>query len=197
MIFFFAVESVVKKKELVIRDVMNYDVKKLPSTATVQEAAKIMRINEIGSIIIVDPEDQQKPIGIITERDMNNRVVAENKLPSKVLCETIMSSPVSSISPNIPLTTAMHQMATQHIKRLAVMEKQQIIGVVSQSDILEIAPYLIELSQQLINVYKENYKAEYTTGYCQLCENWNDLLEEVDGIYICPECKGEGKSSDF
>lgn len=185
------------RKKLLVRDVMNCEVKTLPTGGTVQEAAKIMRQNEIGSMIIVDPKDNQKPIGIITERDMNNRVVAENKVPSEVLCETIMTAPVSSISSKIPLTTAMHQMATQHIKRLIVMEKQQMIGIISQSDILEIAPYMIEILQQLTDIYKENYKIEFTAGYCQQCENWSDMLEEVDEVYICPECNPLKKTSEF
>lgn len=176
---------------------MNSKVETLPSTANVQDAAKIMRDRGIGSLVIVDPTDIQKPIGIITERDMNNRVVAENKIPSKISCEEIMSKPVSSISSNIRLTDAMHHMATQHIKRLIVMKDQAMIGIISQSDILEIAPYMIEILQTMADSVKENYETEYTAGYCQLCENWSNVLEEVDEIYICPECKASEKESEF
>ena len=149
--------------------------------------------NEIGSLIIIDPKDNEKPIRIITERDMNNRVVAENKLPSEVVCRDIMSSPVSSISPNIKLTTAMHQMATQHIKRLVVIENQKMIGIISQSDILEIAPYMIEVLQDIAKMTKKSYESEFTAGYCQLCENWSDTLDEVDGIFVCPDCRSTEK----
>ncbi|TFG05849.1 MAG: CBS domain-containing protein [Promethearchaeota archaeon] len=178
-----------KHKELLVRDIMNSDVEVLPMNATVQQAANEMREKEIGSLIIVDPNDSEKPIGIITERDMNNRVVAENKIPNKVLCKEVMSSPVASISPMVKLINAMHQMATQHIKRLIVIEQHKMVGIISQSDILQIAPYLIEVLQDMANIVKESYQTEFTAGYCQLCENWSDILVEVDGLYICPDCK--------
>jgi signal-transduction protein with cAMP-binding, CBS, and nucleotidyltransferase domain len=184
-------------QKLTVRDVMNNEVYTLTATATVQEAAKVMRDEEIGSVVIVDPKDNQKPIGIITERDMNNRVVAENKIPNTIQCKEIMSSPVKSISPNLPLTDAMHQMATQRIKRLIVMENQQMKGIISQSDILEIAPYMIEILQEKVNNAKENYETEFMAGYCQLCRNWSDILIEVDDVYICERCKAAGKQPDF
>ena len=190
-------ELVDKQKDLLIRDILNNEVKVLPAEASAQQAATIMRENEIGSLIIVDPKDNEKPIGIITERDMNNRVVAENKLPSEVVCREIMSSPVHQISPTVKLTSAMHRMATQHIKRLVVIENQKMIGIISQSDILEIAPYMIEILQDMANFVKKSYEAEYTAGYCQLCENWSDALDEVDGNFICPDCKGSKKPSEF
>ncbi len=169
---------------------MNNEVITLPSTATAQEAAKLMQEDEIGSIIIVDPNDKYKPIGILTERDMSNRVVAENKLASKVKCLDIMSSPLKSISPTKTLTDAMHQMASQHIKRLIVMEHEsrKMVGIISQSDILEIAPYLIEVLQEIADAAKTDYKTEYFAGYCDECENWSDLLAELDHRFICPDC---------
>ncbi len=186
-----------KQKDLFVRDIMNPEVKVLPADASAQQAAKVMRENEIGSLIIVDSNSKEKPIGILTERDMNNRVVAENKKPSEVFCKEIMSAPVVSISPSIKLTTAMHQMATQHIKRLAVMENQIMIGIISQSDILEIAPYMIEVLQDIADTVKKSYKTEFSAGYCQQCENWSDMLDEIDGLFICPNCKTTEKESDF
>lgn len=176
---------------------MNNEVQILAATATVQEAARLMRDEEIGSVIIVDPKDNQKPIGIITERDMNNRVVAENKLPNNIQCQEIMSKPVKSVSPNLRLTDAMHQIATQRIKRLIVMENQKMTGIISQSDILAIAPYMIEILQEKANFVEESYQTEFTAGYCQLCRNWSDILIESDDEYICEQCKAARKRSEF
>lgn len=174
-------------QKLTVREIMNEEVVTLPGTATAQEAAQLMRDNGIGSIIVV--EDSSKPIGIITERDMNNRVVAENKLPTEVQVKEIMSSPVHTIPPKVLLTDAMHEMSTKHIKRLVVMEKGEMKGILSQSDILEIAPYMIEILQEITHGVKAEYKAEYTEGYCQLCGNWTEYLEEFEGILVCDECK--------
>jgi len=174
-------------QKLTVRDIMNEDVITLPETATAQEAAQLMRDNSIGSIIIVG--DSSKPIGIITERDMNNRLVAENKIPAEVQVKEIMSSPVHTIPPKVLLTDAMHQMSTKHIKRLIVVENQKMIGIISQSDILEIAPFMIEILQERARGVKADYKAEYTEGYCQMCGNWTEYLEELEGIFVCDECK--------
>ncbi|MFX1293460.1 MAG: CBS domain-containing protein, partial [Promethearchaeota archaeon] len=184
-------------QNLRIRDIMNTKVITLLPTATAQEAAKLMRENEIGSVIIVENKDQQKPIGIITERDMNNRVVAENKLPSDIMCSSIMSTPVKSISPDILLTEAMHQIAIMHIKRLIVIEKQQMIGIVSQSDILEIAPHMIETLQEVAKIIKNGYKSEFLAGYCEICGNWSDILEEYEEKFICEDCRALKEISDF
>ncbi|MHA1131173.1 MAG: CBS domain-containing protein [Candidatus Helarchaeota archaeon] len=186
----------VEEKKLRVKDIMNTNVEVLPATGNAQNAAKIMREKEIGSIVIVDPKNYNQPIGIITERDMNNRIVAENKLASKIKCDEIMSRPVLSISPETQVTDAMHQMATQHIKRLIVMQNQEMVGIISQSDILEIAPYMIEILQDMTKILNEKNKVEYIAGYCQVCENWSDLLIERDGIFRCPECL-EPKDSDF
>ncbi len=176
---------------------MNTEIVTLLPTASAQEAAKLMMTNEIGSVVIVDPNELQKPIGIITERDMSSRVVAENRQPSEISCEEIMSSPIRSILPDLLITEAMHQMATQHIKRLIVMEDQKMIGLISQSDILTIAPYMIEILQEKAEHIKENIKIEYISGYCQLCENWSDMLEEIDEMFICQDCKSAKMSEIY
>jgi signal-transduction protein with cAMP-binding, CBS, and nucleotidyltransferase domain len=181
------VEFMADAQKLTVRDIMNEEVITLPGTATAQEAAQLMRNNGIGSVIVV--EDIFKPIGIITERDMNNRVVAENKLPAEIQLKEIMSSPVHIIPPKVLLTDAMHAMSTQHIKRLIVIENSRMIGIISQSDILEIAPYMIEILQERARGVKAELKAEYTEGYCQLCGNWTEYLEEFEGIFVCDECK--------
>lgn len=186
-----------EKHDLQVLDVMNHNVQVVLATAIVQDAAKLMRDNEIGSIVIVDPEAHKKPIGIITERDMNNRIVAENKLPSEIKCKDIMSSPVVSVSPKLRITEAMRQMGTQDIKRLIVMEKQRMVGIISESDILKIAPSMIEILQEKAQLIKENISTEYLAGYCQQCGNWSDILEEINEIYVCHECKSAENPSDF
>ena len=185
------------KQKLRVRDIMNNDVVTVSAIATAQEAAQLMRENEIGSVVIIEQDNPQRPIGILTERDMNNRVVAENKLPSDIICKNIMSTPLKSISPDILLVDTMHRMATEHIKRLVVMKEQKMVGIITQSDILEIAPFMIEILQDLARIAKENQSVEYSAGYCQICENWSDLLEEIDEIYICENCRAPKKSSDF
>ena len=184
-------------QKLFVRTVMNNEVQMISATETVQKAAQIMRDEEIGSVIIVESKESHRPIGIITERDMSNRVVAENKLPSKIQCKEIMSFPVKSISPTLLLVDAMHQMATQKVKRLVVMEKQKMVGIISQSDILEIAPYMIEVLQEKANLLKEDLQTEFLAGYCQLCDNWSDMLVEVDNLYICEECKAPKDKTEY
>ena len=186
-----------EKRNLQVLDVMNHNVQVVSATAIVQDAAKLMRDNKIGSVVIVDPKARQKPIGIITERDINNRIVAENKLPSKVKCKDIMSSPVVSVSSKLLITEAMRQMATQDIKRLIVMEKQKMVGIISESDILKIAPSMIEILQEKAQLIKENFSTEYMAGYCQQCGTWSDALEELNEIYVCHECKDAENPSDF
>lgn len=190
------VEIMENKQNLKVRDIMNEEVITLTGDATAQEAAVLMRDNEIGSVVIVDAKDDTKPIGIITERDIMVGVTAEDK-SAKTLCKDIMSSPVFTIPPKLLLTDAMHQMSAKQIKRLIIVENQKMVGIISQSDILEIAPYMIEILQEKTNILKEGYNPEYVEGYCQLCGNWSEILEESEGIFICEECKATRKSLEL
>ena len=130
------------KVSLKVEDVMVRDVVTISENASVKEAAGIMNQFEIGSIIAVR---KGKAIGIITERDLLKRVVAEGMDAKKARVKDIMSSPLVVIAPGIELEEALRLMFEKKIKKLAVVDQKHLIGLVSLTDIASCQPAIIKL----------------------------------------------------
>ena len=90
--------------------------------ATVAMAAKAMCQEEVGSVIILD---HNKPIGIVTEEDINCKVVAKDLKPSKVHVNEIMSTPLITVSADKTFGDAAHMMVKHKVRRLPVVDEQQ------------------------------------------------------------------------
>jgi CBS domain-containing protein len=130
------------KVSLKVEDVMVREVVTISENASVKEAAGIMNQFEIGSIIAVR---KGKAIGIITERDLLKRVVAEGMDAKKARVKDIMSSPLVVIAPGIELEEALRLMFEKKIKKLAVVDQKRLIGLVSLTDIASCQPAIIKL----------------------------------------------------
>ncbi len=85
------------KTGILVRDVMSSPVRTVLEHDSVEQAAQKMIANDLGSIVVTDA--QGNPVGIITERDVVDRVVAENRVPREVTAEVVMSRPVHMTSP--------------------------------------------------------------------------------------------------
>jgi signal-transduction protein with cAMP-binding, CBS, and nucleotidyltransferase domain len=98
------------------------------------EVASIMTSKRISSVIVIDKEN--RPLGIITERDMVERICLKNLNAKDILVEDIMSSPLITIMAYDSVDTASRVMVSNKIKRLAVLEADgRIIGMISVTDI--------------------------------------------------------------
>lgn len=101
---------------------------------TAYDVADLMKINGVGSIIVIDKKRQ--PIGMITERDMVKRVCLKNVASSRIKVEEIMSSPLITIMSYDSIDTASRVMTKNRIKRLIVLEPDnRITGLLSVFDI--------------------------------------------------------------
>ena len=98
------------------------------------KAIDSMLANNIGSIIVVKGE---KPVGIITEKDVLNRLVGTQRDPVKTSAEEIMSAPLITISSENSLLEALNTMKSSEIRRLVVVQGEKIVGVLSERRILE------------------------------------------------------------
>lgn len=180
-------EMSVKVGEIMSRDLITNS-----PEDTVVEIAKAMLTNHIGSIIISENGNNE---GIVTERDICYKVVAQDKDPSQTLAKEIMSSSLVSISPDKSLTDAAKMMVKKDIRRLAVVEKGKIVGILTASDILAVSPKTIEVLRELYNIYSNTEQpsieaAEVTEGgTCDECGTFTDVLTKVDGRYLCDDCR--------
>lgn len=95
-------------------------------------AANVMKERARGSLVVVD---SGKPVGIITERDLVRRVIAENKSPAATKVGDIMSEPLISVGPEATISAAANVMYENGIRRLPVIEDGRLIGMVTSTDL--------------------------------------------------------------
>lgn len=109
-----------------VKDFMRASLLKLDVNESAWEAAKLMKENDAGSVLVtVDGAVQ----GIVTERDILYKVAAEDLPESNVLLKKIMTGPIISTSSDTPITEAMKLMAKHHIRRLVVIENGKPVGM--------------------------------------------------------------------
>jgi len=124
-----------------VKDIMNTDVKTIKPDESVQKAAEIMKEFRIGSLIVITGT---KLIGILTERDILNGVVAEDKVPSEVKVEDVMTREVIMISPEMGIEEAVDLMMEKKIKKLPVVSSDKLIGIVTVTDIITAEPKMLK-----------------------------------------------------
>ena len=134
---------------LKVEDVMVEDVISVQEKATVKDAAGLMNRHEIGCLIVVK---NGKPIGIVTETDMVKRVILRPVDPEKTEVRKIMSEPLVFVNPQMSLEEASKIMRKQKIKKLPVIERGRLVGLVTTTDIVR-SP---ELMKMMIKAIKRN-----------------------------------------
>ncbi len=98
---------------------------------TVSGAAKLMRKNNVSSLLITEKD---KYSGIVTERDIINKVVAESLNPDDIKVGEIMSTPLITISHKESIEKAAKLMIKKEIRRLAVMDAETVVGIITETD---------------------------------------------------------------
>jgi len=132
---------------LKIENVMVVDVVTVEAEATVGEAVELMNKNEIGCLVVVDEEE--KPVGIITERDLLKRVLAKRKDPVRSKVKDIMSKPLVTGTPHMDIEAAVRLMFKHKIKKLPVVENGQLVGLVTLTDLVRFQPQIIRILKEL------------------------------------------------
>ncbi|MEM3784484.1 MAG: CBS domain-containing protein, partial [Candidatus Bathyarchaeia archaeon] len=137
-----------------------------------------------------------------TEKDIVARVVAKNLKPDSIKAGEVMTAPLITIEPDVTISEAARRMSRLNIRRLGVIYKGQLIGLLSSKDILAVMPELLETIQEhaLIEGAKGLQEAteESTplTGYCDRCGIWSDNLKEYNGEFLCEDCRAELESEE-
>jgi len=118
-----------------VNQIMSKNVLSIDKSTSLQEAALNMTKLNIGCVIVTDGA---KPLGIVTERDFVTKVAAEGRPLFTEICE-VMSSPLITIGPEETIWEASEIMKQKSIHKLPVKENEQIIGIVTTTDIVKIS----------------------------------------------------------
>ena len=116
----------------IVRDAMTEGPRSIGASASVVEAARLMREEHIGSLPIAENEQL---VGMITDRDITTRVVAEAADPNLTSVGDVYSRDLISVEPEKDLEEALQLMARHQVRRLPVVEDGRLVGIVAQADI--------------------------------------------------------------
>lgn len=121
---------------------MTPGVRTLDENTIVFTAVETMTHYNISCIIITRA---QKPVGIITERDIMRRVSLESKNLKKVLVKDVMSSPLITKTSNTPINDVIALMSRYGVRRLVIMDDAELKGIITQTDIVRMSNKYIEI----------------------------------------------------
>ena len=188
-----AMSEIGLRTKMLVRDVMSNPVITMDEDEASNKAAVSMDMNDVGAVIVTNKAG--KSIGIITERDLVIRVLAKNVKPDTVKAKEIMTTPLVTIEPEATISDAARRMTRLDIRRLGVIYKGNLLGIISSKDILGVMPELIEIMQERSRIEgaarTEETEEVPLSGYCDRCNIYSESLKERNGQNICDECRIE------
>jgi CBS domain-containing protein len=176
--------------KMLVREAMSSPVISVREDTDVVDVAGVMKNNRVGAVIISNR--QGKPVGIVTERDIVTRLVAEGKAPKAVIAKEIMSSPLRMVEPDMNLIDALRLMDKLNVRRLGVIYKGDLVGLITDRDIIRLVPTIVEIlkeQREINNV--PSVSGPSIAGYCDRCEMYSNNLRAVDGEFLCEDCRAE------
>lgn len=134
---------------ILVKDIMSKDVKMVRPDTSAQEVAATLNKFRIDSVIVVQKD---KPVGIVTVRDVMNRLVEEYVAPRTLTAREMMTSPLNTIGMEATVQDAAKVMAQKNVKTLPVMDRDKLVGVVSFMDIAFKMPTMLSLMEESCHV---------------------------------------------
>jgi len=118
------------------RDVMTKDLVYASPQDTVSHVAQLMKMEDIGPVLIVDNKESRRLVGIVTDRDLVLKVIAEGQDPKTTRVEEVMSKKLVTCRADDDVENAMKAMAQYQLRRIPVVEDDnRLVGIISQADI--------------------------------------------------------------
>ncbi len=188
------------RSRVLVKDVMTSPVVTVSEGETAEKAAELMEKDDIGCVVVTTANE--KPIGIITERDLVTRIVAKDLQPSKKKAKEIMSAPLITINADKTISEAARIMSLLNVRRLGVMHRGSLAGMLTSKDVLAVTPELIEIIQEKARIEKEETAEENennlsSAGTCDNCGAWSEDLREVEGSFLCVDCRMEQSQPEY
>lgn len=136
-----------------IKEIMNTNLKWVTPNTDLKKAAEIMQKYDVGVVPVCN--DNQTLLGLVTDRDIVVRNIAEGKDPETTMVKDIMTSGVKTGSPDMSLDEACEIMADWQVRRLPIVENDKLVGLVSLGDIALDCDFDVEVSQCLCDICED------------------------------------------
>ncbi|MDQ2087505.1 CBS domain-containing protein [Herbivorax sp. ANBcel31] len=134
-----------------VRDKMTKSVAYVEPAKNIVEAAQLMQEHNVGSVPVCD---QTGIVGIVTDRDIVVRNVAHGKTPQDTKIQDVMTSQVMTVTPDMDIDDVTKMMAHEQIRRVPVIENNQVVGIVSLGDVASDIRFDMEASEALSEISK-------------------------------------------
>ena len=186
------------KSNICVGDVMTRKFISVKPDADLLKCAKIMIKKRVGSLILLE---KRKLKGILTERDILWALTKKSKKDLKnIKAKDIAARRIKVIRPSASLEDAFRRMTKLKIRWLPVIDKGNVVGLLTLKDILRFTPDFLKSIYEIIEIREETKKLKRRSsivknlsskeGYCEECGNF-DLLYNIDGKFLCGSCSDQ------
>ena len=177
---------------ILVKEIMSKPAYTIDINKTSKEAATMMGKTRRGFLVVTK---NGKPIGVLSDSDLINKIVAKNLLPHKVKVKNVMNSPLVTIQSGEDITTAVRKMKNNNVHRLPVLESGRLTGVIALTDIARASPEMINLLEYRLKMKETPFeiKEKLTSGICESCGNFSERLSHKEGNWVCEDCTEEAE----
>jgi len=174
-----------------VMDAMTTSPITVTSDMNICQAATKMIETGVGGAVVVEGVE---PRGIITEKDIVQKVVMENKNPSEIKVRDIMSKMLITLKPESDIYEALMMMGENDVRRLPVIHENKLVGLLTFKDVIRTQPQLFDVIVEKFRVREEGDKVmlaqgKLLKGYCENCNAYESLYNSK-GEYVCEDCLG-------
>jgi CBS domain-containing protein len=178
-----------------VGDLMTRNFISVTPDTNLKECARTLVKKRVGSVLI---QEDGKLKGILTEKDIVWAVVKKStKGLAAIKVKDIMRRKITTIKPGADITDAMNKFKKKKVRRLPVVEKKKLIGMITQNDILRIDPGLFQAIAETIKIKEEKSKiqrhqisGERKYSICEECGVF-ELLYHDEAQWLCARCYGK------
>jgi len=147
---------------MLLSEICTPDVVYCSADSTALAAARLMRERHVGDVVVVDePNGDQTPIGVVTDRDIVVEVIAKEQDPAKVTVREIMRTPVVVAHATEEVSEAVERMKAHGVRRIPVIgESQRLVGILCLDDLLK---QIVTDAGALVDIVSREQSREHRT----------------------------------
>ena len=156
---------------MLVEEIMSKNVVKIDCNKTILEACNEYSNNKVGSLVVMDKDII---VGIITERDIIERVILQEKNPKELKIREIMSINIITVHALATIEKAAQIMRNNNIKKLPVILNNEIVGIVTETDLSRTIHVFSESVEELKYFYLESKESIE-----KILSDWEDLIIKI------------------
>ncbi|MBI4167829.1 MAG: CBS domain-containing protein [Candidatus Aenigmarchaeota archaeon] len=182
-------------EKMAVKDAMTRRIATISESASVQSAAELMKKWRVGSLIVIRGKN---PAGIVTESDIIKKVVSSDLSAANIEVREIMTAPLKFLSPDENLNDAARKMIASKIRRMPVISKGEVVGILTHTDIVRVSPAMIDILSERAKMRESEPQLEIgsSVGLCESCGNYSEILTSTDDEWLCVDCKQEKSAEE-